>query len=46
MAFEWESDEWHAALRDMSATERVLACGHTAVGGATVCPDCGEDDPL
>lgn len=45
MAYEWESDEWHRAVRDQSESERVVNCGHTARTGK-VCPDCGDEvDP-
>jgi ribosomal protein L32 len=39
MAYEWETEEWRSALRPLSATERVTACGHTAMTHG-ICPDC------
>lgn len=39
MAYEWETDEWRSAVRDMSSTDRVSACGHLAMTHG-VCPDC------
>jgi ribosomal protein L32 len=42
MAYEWETEEWRDAVRDMSGIERVAACGHSAMTHG-ICPDCGFD---
>jgi hypothetical protein len=43
MAYEWETDEWHRAVRDLSEAERVVNCGHTSRQVGEPCPDCGDE---
>jgi hypothetical protein len=43
MAYEFERDEWRSAVAEMTALERVAACGHTGGRVRGVCLDCGHD---
>lgn len=45
MTYPADLDEWRSAVRSMSETQRVQACGHSARNGST-CPDCGDEVDL
>lgn len=42
VVYEWELDEWRAAVRAMTESELVAACGHSHRSSNGRCPDCGD----